>query len=191
MKRTIILTIFATLALGVLLGFALDRFIIEEALNESTPTPESLQENTTDAVDQNITVSENLDFCSGIKSRIPGSDDFVITTTIASGELIIDGGEISGCVYSINDSYGGWAPFEGQVGSYSIVGSDGILIAEGPLSVTDQNWMDAALAGESIEYRQVLSFDPGSYAFGEIILENENASGEASLDKAIIIPVSF
>lgn len=204
MKRTIILLLLATLALGVLLGFIIDRYVVGQETNTLNPVVitdtdnDQIEIDNNEAPDVNGNESEELgnesalSFCQDIKDGIAGSANFVITTTIASGETIADGDVVSGCIYNINDSYGGWAPFEGQVGSYSLAASDGTILDEGPLTVVDMaNWLDDAIAGEDIAYSEDMFFDATGYATGTLTLKNENASGDPVLDETITISVTF
>lgn len=203
MKRNIVLLLLITLALGVLLGFIIDRYFIEsverptvssEVVSNNTPAQENIAvegEEPSETLVASNTEEVAVDFCTELKNNIPSSANFVITTAIAGGAQVASGDEIAGCVYSVNGSYGGWAPFEGQVGSYTLSASDGTILDEGPLSVVDPNWLTLALAGEDIEYNTAMTFDPLSYTSGEIILRNENPSGEITLDETITIPVTF
>ena len=204
MKRNIILLFLVTLALGVLLGFIIDRYFIEgtersqdnQEVSTALDVPQDIEVEPSQEISEvsDATNTEEIlltDFCTQLKERIADSEGFVITTAIAAGSIITSGDEISGCVYSINESYGGWAPFEGQVGSYSLLASDGTTLDEGPLSVVEDDWITLALSGEDIQYNTVMTFDPTGYTVGELILRNENASGEVDLDKTITISVSF
>jgi len=130
-------------------------------------------------------------YCSDLKSRVTGSEDYVIMTEVAANSVITSGQVIAGCVYAPNGSYAGWAPFEGQVGSYELKASDGTSLATGPLSLGVQDWMEAATNNESLKYQTEITFDAGSYTNGELILKNENASGEPERDKSVTIQVTF
>lgn len=197
MKQYLIPIIF--LILGLLFGYALfsgDKDPVNPidlpAVTNELPQSEETTSQPKPPVEPVVTEESDENYCQTLKSRIAGSEDYVFTTNTASRSVISDGYTLQGCIYSINDSYGGWAPFEGQVGAYSLVSHSGILLDEGPLSVVGtSDWISSALAGDDIQYSIDLSFTPPSELGGELILRNENASGEPSRDKTITIPVLF
>ena len=142
--------------------------------------------------DSTASTTEELStaFCADLKDNIEGSDDWTIVTGMTDGALIADGDEMTGCVYNVNDSYGGWAPFEGQVGYYEILADDGTSLAQGPMS-TVGNWMELGLAGEPIQYTSTLEFDAAGYSEGTLVLHNENAAGLPEMDQTVEIDVVF
>lgn len=133
---------------------------------------------------------EDVAYCTQLKSNIAGSADWNIIASIVDGATISGGDELSGCVYSVNESYGGWAPFEGQIGSYEVVASDGTSLGLGPIPTVD-NWMELGLDNEPIRYMGTLDFDASGYSEGTLILRNENASGMPEMDESIEIDVVF
>ena len=192
------------LLIGLFVGYFLaqsnvpeTQIIIDDVVTNELPraqAPEVSTEPTTLPTIAEVPILENNgeNYCQELKSNIPGSEGFTVTTNTASGMNLQMGHEIRGCVYSVNDSYGGWAPFEGQVGSFSLLGSDGDIISEGPLSVVNSsNWIDDARAGNDIEYQGQIMSDDEITGTGTLLLRNENASGEPAYDKVITIPVSY
>ena len=198
--RKFLPAIFLLFLVGIGIGYAIEKYV----LNDDAPTvivdvidPSEPEENTEDAIINNEAASNTepvveLSYCEELKSNIAGSEDFNITTNVAPSQLLTTETVISGCVYSVNNSYGGWAPFEAQVGSFSLLASDGTILDQGPLPVVSlSDWMIRAISGESLEYEQEIIFDAGEYVSGTLQLRNENASGEPSLDREVTIPVLF
>jgi len=134
---------------------------------------------------------ESVDFCTDLKAGIPGSSGFHITIDVASGETLGDESEIRGCVYSIDGSYGTWAPFEGQVATYTLEASDGTLLTQGLFETTDPDWLALALASADIPYETELAFDPLTYTNGTLTVNNENPSGEPGLSSSFTVSVTF
>ena len=141
------------------------------------------------AFDENLTAQER--YCLDLKRRVDGSKNFVIMTGLSDGSVIASGDEISGCVYAPNMSYGGWAPFEGQIGSYQVLDSEQGILGEGSLPVVDDLWMERAMNNGSLQYQGELVFDQGTATSGEVVLRNENASGDVSQDREVRINVVF
>ncbi len=141
--------------------------------------------------DQNGEEVSVVQYCSDLKSRVAGSENYVIMTEIASNEMLTDGQTIAGCVYSVNGSYGGWAPFEGQIGSYELTAADGSVLATGPLPTLNEDWMQDAMDNLALQFQGELAFDAGSYTSGELVLKNDNASGLPENDRSVTIPVTF
>ena len=138
-----------------------------------------------------VALSEEERFCADLKERVAGSEDFVVMTTLAGSSTVVSGQEIAGCVYAPNGSYGGWAPFEGQVGSYQVVDTEGNELGSGPLPVISDLWMEEAMVGKPLRYEGELTFDNDTATSGAVILKNENASGESERDREVSIPVRF
>ena len=156
--------------------------------NETATTTDSVSSST----DTDVASSDNTspDYCAELKNNIAGSEGWTIITNITNGSTISAGDEIRGCVYSVNGSYGGWAPFEGQIGYYEIIADDETLLTQLPLP-TVENWMELGLAGEPIQYTTTLDFSATGYTAGTLVLHNENAAGIPELDRSIEISVLF
>lgn len=130
-------------------------------------------------------------YCAELKSNISGSADWHIITNITDGATISSGDEIRGCVYSVNDSYNNWAPFEGQIGSYEVIADDGTSLAMGPLPTVGGDWMAMATAGEALKYENTMEFDATGYADGTLVIRNENAAGLPEMEQSVEIDVVF
>jgi hypothetical protein len=143
------------------------------------------------SVENDNTVSIEDTYCSDLKSRTVDSGNSALISEIASGAKLVSGQVIAGCVYAPNESYDGWAPFEGQVGFYELKASDGTSLAVAPLFIPNQNWMEAAMNNQSIKFQSTLKFEQGLYTAGELVFNNENASGEPERVRQIIVPVTF
>jgi len=160
---------------------------IETNSNEST---EVLNPNTEQGVPE--TPEETpLSYCQTLKSNIAGSANYVITTELTDGTTISNGDSLAGCVYAPNASYGNWAPFEGQIGSYEVLSGTGDVLGTGPIPVVPLDWLTPALANEDIEYNIALDFDATGYTSGSVVMKNANASGEAATEETIVISVTF
>lgn len=157
--------------------------------NQESDLPKDMNDENADAEN---TSSSTVTFCTDLKSNVPGSASYVIMTDLAENSSISNGDSLSGCVYAPNNSYAGWAPFEGQIGYYEVVASDNTVLGQGPLPVVNTpDWMTAAMANEDLQYETTLNFDAIGYTSGKVILHNENASGEPSMDKTVEINVTF
>ena len=109
--RKFLPAIFLLFLVGIGIGYAIEKYI----LNDDTPTvivevtePTELEENGENVAINNETASNTepvveLSYCEELKSRISGSEDFNITTTIAESQLLTTESVISGCVYSVNN----------------------------------------------------------------------------------------
>ncbi len=121
-----------------------------------------------------------------------GNSTFIDTTAGANfyntgiKDKISNGYEIRGCVRQIAGSYGNWAPFEGQLGSYQIKDAQGNVIVSGILPALptggQADWMSAASAGADLAFRTTINHDFSSYSGqdGTLLLKNENPSGEVA-----------
>ena len=115
-----------------------------------------------------------------------------LVTELSEGDSVESGYVLSGYVDNIEGSYGNWAPFEGQIGSYVLYASDDTALAESFIPVTgDSDWMTMAMNSEDIPFEATLTFTPGVYTTGYIVIKNENASGEPAFDKEVTINVAF
>lgn len=199
--------IFLLFLVGIGVGYAIEKYI----LNDDVQTPTEVVVNNNEdeqnsekgtkngetdspALEENedTTAATELGFCEELKARIAGSEEFNVTINVAASERLLSGSTIGGCVYSVNGSYGGWAPFEAQVGSFRLVASDGSVLDEGPLPVINtKEWMLDALAGESLVFEQELLFDAAGYESGILELKNENASGEPESERLVTVSVTF
>jgi hypothetical protein len=131
-------------------------------------------------------------YCAELKSNISGSEDWHIITNIIDGATIQSGDEIRGCVYSVNDSYNNWAPFEGQIGSYEVTATDGTSLGMGALpTAVEGDWMAMATAGEALRYQNTMEFDAAGYTEGTLVIRNENAAGLPEMDQSVEIDVVF
>ncbi|MFW0871264.1 MAG: hypothetical protein ACKKL4_02305 [Patescibacteria group bacterium] len=158
----------------------------DDVASSSRPTPHENEGNEDNNTDEAMAL-----YCAELKSKIPASADWTIITNIIDGAILSSGDELRGCVYSVNDSYGGWAPFEGQIGSYEVKASDGTSLARGPLPTMGSDWMALATQGASIQYQTNVEFDASGYTEGTLTLHNENASGLAEMDQTVVVDVTF
>ena len=166
----------------------LEQIIAEEPVAE-IPAEDSIIVGT--STDELAVPAAPFDFCADLKAGIPGSDEFHITIDVASGETLTDGSMIRGCVYSIDESYSVWGPFEGQVATYELTAPDGTVLDTGFFQTVNPDWLPLALGNMDIEYTSELSFDPLTYTSGTLMVMNENPSGEPALAASFTVPVSF
>jgi hypothetical protein len=90
---------------------------------------------------------------------------------------------------------GGWAGFEGQVGTVSLVfvgngdSASKTTMASAPLTaITDWTKLPTSF---SVTLPYVLLNDKGASANAEIIFKNENPSGDPAKDKTFILPIKI
>lgn len=149
-------------------------------------------------IDQEEIVEENQEeeeidygYCYDIKERtVDQEENFVVFEGIKDN-FIYPGYQFAGCVYFQDETYGGWAPFEAQVGYYTVQSDGGEVLGQGPLSVSNQNWMEAAIANEDIQFISTIEFDASESGSGELIIRNDNIAGDPDGDREIIIPVNY
>jgi len=164
------------------------QLITDSATSSDESEDASVVSEDTEADDDALASS---DPCQDLKDNIPNSANFVITTNIADGITITSGDTLSGCIYAPNGTYGNWAPFEGQIGSYQVLSGTGDVLGSGPIPVVPVDWMTPAMAGDDIEYNTTMTFDATGYTSGSIILRNENASGDPATEELIVVTVNF
>lgn len=80
----------------------------------------------------------------------------------------------------------GWTGFEGQVGTVRLLDSNGNELAQGVLKATTE-WTKLPT-----NFQADLSFkSPGQGLLGQLIFQNENASGDPAKKKTFTLPISF
>jgi hypothetical protein len=80
---------------------------------------------------------------------------------------------------------GGWAGFEGQVGTVKLLDGSGKEIASGVLSATT-DWTKAPT-----NFETTLTFNAVPDQQGTLVFSNENPSGMPGNDKQVSLPVKI
>lgn len=186
--------IIIALLLAVLVGF----FVFNNVSNQTSSEIVSMEETAVEGLVTEVVqeeeapaINDEQSYCTDLRSRnLDQAESNIIVEPLLNNK-IVSGQQISGCVYNVSGSYGGWAPFEAQVGSFHLRDDNNEAIASGPLSVAGEDWMTRAMNSESLQFSGTISFDQKEAGVGVLLLKNENASGEPEMDKTLSQPIIF
>lgn len=92
---------------------------------------------------------------------------------------------ITGTVLNTNTSSCHWVLFEGQAGTVEIhdANTNATLLDKTPVMLTQMDWMDRALNGQSVDFSVTVPALTTAYTGPAIIIfEEENPSGEGTAD---------
>ena len=185
--KYIILSIALILVLG--LGIALQSNVGEEIVGDDT-SEISIDTDINDTDNELVVTPDYSDpsFCASLTDLVPS-----FAVNIDSGDTLTTGQSISGCVREISSTYNNWAPFEGIIGGYRLVASDGSLLDQNIFEVDAgaSDWITLASAGEDLPFTKNISFDATGYTSGTIEFFNDNPSGESVNTVIVTLPVSF
>lgn len=186
MKTTHFLFLGTIIIIIILAGY----FVFSEkepapVIEESEPVIKVVEESVTPVK------MDEQSYCADLRSRNADQEDSNIIVESIPDNKISDGQRVWGCVYHVSGSYGGWAPFEAQVGSFHLRDGNNEAIASGPLSVAGEDWMTRAMDSKSLQFSAIINFDQKETGTGVLFLKNENASGEPERDRTLSLPVTF
>jgi sugar phosphate permease len=102
--------------------------------------------------------------------------DTPVASAVVSSPLVVSGHV---------DGTNRWTGFEGQVGSVTLLDSNGNVLAQMPLTATT-DWMQFPTS-----FSTTLTFSAPTTDAGVLIFRNENASGMTEYEREFRLPVKF